>query len=43
VVWHTAGAGGAPAASHSVSVLEPRSPPGESLAHGQPLQLCDAT
>src|SRR5205085_865403 len=35
-------AGRAPAASHAVSVLEPRSPPREGLAHGQPLQLCDA-
>src|SRR5262249_38722592 len=42
MVWHLAGAGGAPAASHAVSVLEPRSPPREGLAHGQPLQLCDA-
>src|SRR5205823_20600 len=42
LVWHLAWAGRAPAASHSVSVLEPRSPPREGLAHGQPLQLCDA-
>ena len=31
-----------PAAPHSVSVLEPPTPPREGLAHGQPLQLCDA-
>src|SRR5205823_14982880 len=42
LVWHLAWAGRAPAASHSVSVPEPRSPPREGLAHGQPLQLCDA-
>src|SRR5438045_1507437 len=42
LVWHLAWAGRAPAASHAVSVLEPRAPPREGLAHGQPLQLCDA-
>jgi hypothetical protein len=31
LVWHTAGAGGAPAAPYSLSVLEPRAPPGEGL------------
>src|SRR5215475_3392201 len=40
MVWHIAWAGRVPAASHAVSVLEPRSPPREGLAHGQPLQLC---
>ena len=42
LVWHLAWAGRAPAAPHPVSVLEPRPPPREGLAHGQPLQLCDA-
>src|SRR4029453_9090861 len=42
LVWHLAGAGRTPATPHPVSVLEPRSPPGEGLAHGQPLQFCDA-
>ena len=42
VVWHLAWAGCAPAAPHPVSVLEPHAPPGEGLARGQPVQLCDA-
>src|SRR4029450_1395836 len=42
LVWHLAWAGCATAAPHSVSVLEPHAPPGEGLARGQPVQLCDA-
>src|SRR5207253_6217083 len=42
LVWHLAWAGRSPAAPYPVSVLEPRAPPGEDLARGQPLQLCDA-
>src|SRR4030095_10118245 len=42
LVWHAAGAGRTPAAPPPGSVLEPCAPPGEGLAHGQPLQLCDA-
>ena len=37
LVCHLAWAGRAPAAPHSVSVLEPPAPPREGLAHGQPL------
>src|SRR5215471_8942947 len=42
VVWDTTGAGGPPAAAHSVAVLEPHPPPGKGLAHRQSLQLCAA-
>lgn len=42
LVWHIAGTGRAPAASPPVSGLEPRSPPGTGLAHGQPLQRGEA-
>src|SRR5262249_33825353 len=42
LVWHLAWAGGALAAPHPVSVLEPHASPGEGLARGQPVQLCDA-
>src|SRR4029453_7487387 len=42
VVWHLAGAGCAPTAPHALSILEPRSPSGKGLAHGQPLRLCYA-
>lgn len=43
LVWHAAGAGGPLATPHPVSVLEPHAPPGEGLARGQPVQLCNAT
>src|SRR5262249_39084631 len=42
VVWDAAGAGSALASSYPVSILEPRAPPREGLAPGQPRQLCDA-
>ena len=42
LVWDATGPGGAPAAPHPVSILEPQPSPGQSLAHGQSLQLCAA-
>src|SRR3954454_402763 len=42
VVWDTPRLGGPATAPHPVPIVEPLPPPGEGLAHGQPLQLCDA-